>query len=239
MNLLYFAYGAAFTWYHDGSVIAYLQGGAVIRQGHRDASVLIELGALWPMVTIPTRGMDWPAEPSRFVLSLFLHVGLIHLCLNMYFLGTLAGDIEAMWGKARFLVIYLGAGLTSGCVVILLDRLRDVNASTAGASGALFGAFTAMVVWFWLNHEHLPTNLIQEWSRALLINSFMLFAVNFIPGTSWEGHLGGAIGGGLAALLLHVQRFHPSPGMRWLALAGVPLIPAGFFVAVLWQAGWI
>jgi hypothetical protein len=36
-----------------------------------------------------------------------------------------------------------------------------------------------------------------------------------------------------------VQRFHPSHAIRILALAGVPIIPIGFFVAVLWQAGWL
>ena len=41
----------------------------------------------------------------------------------------------------------------------------------------------------------------------------------------------------LAALLLHLQRFHPLRAVRLLALLGVPLIPLGFFVAVLWQAG--
>jgi rhomboid protease GluP len=66
---------------------------------------------------------------------------------------------------------------------------------------------------------------------------FLLFAINFLPRVSWQGHLGGAIGGFLVALLLHVQRFHPSRVVRWLALAGVPAIPVLFFLAVLWQAG--
>jgi hypothetical protein len=56
---------------------------------------------------------------------------------------------------------------------------------------------------------------------------------------SWQGHLGGAVGGSLAALTLQIQRFHPSPTVRWLAFAFTFLIPIAFFVAVLWQAGWI
>jgi hypothetical protein len=84
----------------------------------------------------------------------------------------------------------------------------------------------------------LPEGLIQDWSRSLGINAFLLIAINFVPGISWQGHLGGAIGGLLAALLLHVQRFHPSPGMRWLALAALPMVPVGFFLAVLWQVGY-
>ncbi len=153
--------------------------------------------------------------------------------MNMYFLGTLGRQIEAMWGSVRFLVIYFVAGIVSGCMVLLLAPAG----LTAGASGCLFGIFVAMIVWFALNHHHLPQNLIQAWSRNLGINVILLVAINFIPGTSWQGHFGGAVGGLLAALLLHVQRFHPVRAVRMLALAGVPLIPIGFFVAVLWQAG--
>jgi rhomboid protease GluP len=239
INLLVFAYGAVFTWRHNGSVVAYLKGTAVIHEGHTEVDVLGRLGALWPSVTVPEKGAPWPAEPDRLVRFLFLHVGLIHLCMNMYFLATLGGEIESMWGKARFLAIYFVAGITSGCVIILIDRYRHVNTGAAGASGSLFGIFMALLVWYWLNYDHLPANLIQEWSRALTINLVLLIAVNFVPNVSWAGHLGGAIGGALAALLLHVNRFHPSRIIRWLALAGVPMIPAAFFVAVLWQAGWL
>ena len=132
------------------------------------------------------------------------------------------------------------AGVVSGCVVLQYDLAHERSSLTAGASGSLYGIFVSMVVWFWLNREHLPERLIQDWSRNLATNAFLLFAINFLPlPISWQGHLGGAIGGLLAALLLHANRFHPSPSVRLLALTALPLIPLGFFLAVLWQAGWI
>lgn len=242
VNLLFFADGAVFVWRNDLSVMSYLQGHAIrhdlaLRQ---DVPVLFDLGALWPDSTVPERSMRQFRKPEfeRLLLFLFLHAGVLHLFMNMIFLGTLAGEIEAMWGWARFLAIYFVAGIVSGCVIILIDRFAQEGSVTVGASGPLYGVFTAMIIWFSLNYKHVPDNLLQEWSRIIGISSFMLVAANFVPHTSWQGHLGGAIGGLLAALLFHVQRFHPARGIRWLALAGVPLIPAAFFIAVLWQAGW-
>ena len=75
---------------------------------------------------------------------------------------------------------------------------------------------------------------VQQSRRANLV---LLIGVNFIGNVSWQGHLGGAIGGLLAALLLHVQRFSPSGVVRGLALLGIPLVPVAFFVAMLWQVG--
>jgi membrane associated rhomboid family serine protease len=232
LNLIYFAVGAAYSWQHEGSPIDYLSG--------RDSQTLYDLGGLVPNDTIPPAKWRalWRPQYERFVLFLFLHVGALHLILNMFFLVTLGGEIEAMWGWVRFLAIYFISGFVSGCVIILISRYQHTVSLTIGASGALYGLFVSMIVWFAMNYRHLPDNVLQDWSRAVGINIFLLLATNFIRDVSWEGHFGGAVGGLLAALLLHVQRYHPSRIVRWLALAGVPMIPAAFFVAVLWQAGW-
>jgi membrane associated rhomboid family serine protease len=235
-NIAYFLFGALYAGWHGLDVGDYLAGNA-----HSTRLVLIELGALHPgLVFQQSRDPDEP-DPrphyERIILFTFLHIGLFHLFMNMYFLGTLGRQIESMWGSVRYLIIYAIAGVASGCLVLLLAPLQEAPAPVAGASGCLYGIFASMVVWFVLNRGHLPQNLIQAWSRNLGINLVLLIGINFIEGISWQGHLGGAVGGLLAALLLHVQRFHPVRAMRILALLGVPLVPIAFFVAVLWQAG--
>lgn len=234
-NIGYFLFGALFAAWHGLSADDYLAG-----NGRSTNQVLIDLGALHPSLVFPP---PQPGEPTprpqyeRLILFCFLHIGFIHLLMNMYFLGTLGSQIEALWGSARYAAIYVVAGIVSGCVVLLDAFLQGDGGLTAGSSGCLFGIFAAMIVWFVLNRQHLPPNVIQMWSRGLGINILLLVAINFFPGISWQGHLGGAIGGFLAALLLHVQRFHPIRAVRILALFAVPLVPLGFFLAVLWLAG--
>jgi rhomboid protease GluP len=228
-NLLFFAFGAFYAWNNNETleVSHYLTGSSPTTD-----KVLTHLGALHAkLVFLPGNRPQF----ERIILSAFLHIGLLHLFMNMYFLFSLGPVIESMWGSLRFLAIYAIAGIVSGCVVLHFNMTQH-SAAAAGASGCLFGIFVALVVWFWLNRQFLPERLIQVFKNNLATNVILLVAINFVPGISWQGHLGGAIGGLLAALLLHVQRFHPSPGIRILALAGVPIIPIGFFVAVLWEA---
>lgn len=229
-NLLYFAYGAVYAQREGFQIGDYLSG-----RSEATTHALINLGALHVDLVFPSRRIEPGARPEfeRILLFLFLHIGLLHLGMNMYFLYALGQQIEGMWGWHRFLAIYFIAGIVSGCFVLMLSK-----SLTAGASGSMYGIFMAMVVFFWFNRQHLPERLIQDWSRNLATNAFLLVAINFVPFVSWQGHLGGAVGGLLAALLLQVHRFHPSTAMRTLALAGVPAIPIAFFLAVLWQAGW-
>jgi membrane associated rhomboid family serine protease len=238
-NVLYFLYGAVYAWENNLPVAEYLAGndGAQRTTTH----VLVELGGLFRGAVLPDPNpfVQFRPEFERILLACFLHVGVLHLAMNMYFLGSLGGLVESMWGKVRFLVIYLIAGLVSGCIVLCIDILRQRNGLTVGASGCLYGLFASMAVWIAMNRRHLPEEFLQSWSRTLGINLFLMFTMNLLPGVSWQAHFGGAIGGALAAVLLQVQRFHPNAAVRLLALFGLPIIPLTFFLLTLWQAGWI
>ena len=231
-NLLYFVFGAFYAGNNGLDVSHYLAGSSPAPD-FTTHIVLIKLGALHTSLVFP---LGTRPEFERIILSCFLHIGVLHLFMNMFFLYSLGPIIESMWGSLRFLAIYFIAGIVGGCAVLHFDMTQEHSAYVAGASGCLFGIFVALVVWFMLNRQFLPERLIQAFKNNLATNVILLVAVNFLPNVSWQGHLGGAIGGLLAALLLHVQRFHPSPAIRFLALAGVPIIPIGFLVAVLWEA---
>lgn len=235
INCLYFFFGAFYAWQHRLDVYDYLAGTSQAPD-FTTIAVLSDLGALRVDMMRPIPGHR--PEFERIVLSWFLHIGLIHLFMNMYFLFALAPIVESMWGSLRFVAIYVVAGIIGGCVTLLFDLGQQHVTLAAGASGCLFGVFMALLVWFFLNREYFPEGLIQDWSRSLATNVFLLLVINFLPGVSWQGHLGGAIGGLLAALLLHANRFYPSPVVRFLAIAALPLVPLAFFLAVLWQAGW-
>ncbi len=129
---------------------------------------------------------DYRTEPGswyRLVTSGFLHFGIIHIALNMYFLYVLGPLLEAPLGRVRFLLLYLAS---------LARRVaRRHPAPTwlgiaAGASGAVFGLMAAASVGLWRRGVN---PLTTDIGRVLLLNLVLTFAIR---GISIGGHLGGA-----------------------------------------------
>lgn len=148
-------------------------------------SATFEWGVLWPYA-ISFEGEWW-----RLLASGFLHYGLIHLAMNMFALWVLGRDLEMVLGRLRFVALYV-VSLVGGAAAVY--AFGEVNAATAGASGAIFGLMGAMaVVVFRLKLN--PTN-------ALVIIGLNVVLTISIPGISLLGHLGGLVVGVLVAAAL-------------------------------------
>ena len=78
----------------------------------------------------------------RIITSTFVHIGLIHLVLNMQALWRLGALSERLYGNWSFLLIYLVSGI--GGAVASLWANSDII--SAGASGAIFGVAGALAV---------------------------------------------------------------------------------------------
>ena len=132
---------------------------------------------------------DW----WRLVTGGFMHASIFHLLLNMYALYWLGRMIEPARGHARFLARYLAALLTGSLGVMLLSP----DQPTVGASGAIFGLFGAAIV---MARNRGIDIMASGLGPVLLLN----LAITFFPGThiSVGGHVGGLIGGALAALVI-------------------------------------
>src|SRR5262249_7983637 len=103
-------------------------------------------------------------------------------------------------------------------------------AAMGGASGALCGLVAAFSVWLMFNGKFLPRSLVGRWRVTLIITIGLMVFLSLLPGVSGWGHLGGAVAGGAAALLLQVQRFARPVVLRSVALIGVLILPAvGYF----------
>ncbi|MEU0547270.1 rhomboid family intramembrane serine protease [Micromonospora sp. NPDC005979] len=136
-------------------------------------------------------------EWYRLVTAMFLHYGVIHLLLNMWALWVLGRELEGALGRARFLALYLIAGLGGNVAVFLVSAPNQPP--TVGASTATFGLFAAIFVI--MRRLGLNTSAIVP---ILVINLVFTFAV---PGISIPGHLGGlAVGGAMAAVLAYAPR---------------------------------
>jgi len=207
------------TWVAYGiigvNVAVWLLGLFVAPQSFLSGSPLAPIGGLYgPAVA---RGQWW-----RLFTSGFLHLGIIHLGLNMAVLYMLGPRLERELGKLPFLALYL-ASLTAGSLgALLLSR----HSLTVGASGAIFGLMGAVVV-------GQRASGIDPWRSGIVgLIVFNLIFTFVVPGISIGGHLGGLAGGLIAGAIL----FRPGirPALATLACAGL----AGFFVvAALVVAG--
>jgi membrane associated rhomboid family serine protease len=157
----------------------------------------------------------------RLVTAGFLHsVNPIHILLNMYALYWLGTMLEPVLGHVRFVALYL-AGLLAGAFGALL---LDPQAATVGASGAVFGLMAAVFVF------QRARGVDPMRSGVGVVIGFNLVATFLIPGLSIGGHLGGLVGGGIAALAMDrlgaVRRGDLLPVLACVAVGAVSVVGA-------------
>ena len=138
-------------------------------------------------------------EPWRFLTAAFLHAtggtyGVAHILFNMYALFLVGPYLEHVFGRSRFVGLYLLSALGGSVAFELLTP--DVNqlgqiSYTVGASGAVFGLFGALLVV--QRRLRMPLNSILG---VLGVNLLLGF---FLPGIAWQAHLGGLLVGAAAA----------------------------------------
>jgi membrane associated rhomboid family serine protease len=150
--------------------------------------------------------------------SMFVHVDPLHIGFNMLALWFLGPQLEAAVGRARFLTLYLVSGLIGS---VFVYWLTPVNTPTVGASGAVFGLLGALLV-------------IAIKVRADLSQLLVWIGLNFVITVlgrgyiSWQGHLGGFIGGALIAL---VYAYSPRARRSVWQAVGLALLVAAVVAA--------
>jgi membrane associated rhomboid family serine protease len=160
------------------------------------------------------RGQWW-----QLLTCCFVHAGLLHIGLNMYALSVLGPRAEQLWGRWRFLALYLIAGLAGSCAAMMSNPIGCV-----GASGAVYGLLGGEAIYLFMNWSHLPSQYAGAWLKSLIINAVLMILVNNLPNVSGAAHYGGAIGGGAAAFVLTFHRFG-NRNQRRLALLGLVFLP--------------
>jgi membrane associated rhomboid family serine protease len=156
----------------------------------------------------------------QLLTSMFTHVQLWHIGFNMLALYVLGPQLEAMLGRSRFLALYLLSGLTGSATVYWL---ADELSVTVGASGAIFGLMAALLI-------------VGIKARGDVQSLLTLVAINVVITVlgagfiSWQGHLGGFVGGLLLGLVLV---YAPRKGRTGWQLAGIVLIAALVLAAVV------
>jgi membrane associated rhomboid family serine protease len=153
-------------------------------------------------------------EYYRLVTSAFLHDGIFHLAFNMYILWILGQMLEAGFGKARFLSLYLVSMLGGAFGVLLVSPYSP----TVGASGAVFGLMGATL----LMHRAIGGSIWRSPLAPLLMIN-IVFTLIF-PRISIGGHFGGLAAGAImgAVMLAFERRKVPS----WVTVAAGAMLSA-------------
>jgi membrane associated rhomboid family serine protease len=164
---------------------AALGGASATGGGGLGGSTLLTEGAL-------SRAAIADGEYWRIITAGFLHAGFFHLLFNMLSLWILGSLLEPAVGRLRFALIYFVSLLCGSFGALLLEP----DGLTVGASGAIFGLMGAAAVFARNRGLSLMESGLGIW---IVLNLVITFTV---PNISIGGHIGGLIGGGLAALVL-------------------------------------
>ncbi len=159
--------------------------------GSTNNYVLILLGANYRPFILD--GQVW-----RFFTSMFLHIGVTHLFFNAYALFIFGVEMERVFGKARFLTIYILSGLLASFASFALGSA----VLSAGASGAIFGG-GGMEAAYFFKHK----SILGKAGKNRLINVGVIVAINLMFGFSQQGidnmaHIGGLVSGALLAYVM-------------------------------------
>lgn len=135
----------------------------------------------------------------RMISAMFLHIGLLHLAVNMWSLYQTGALVERMFGSLHFLVLYLVAGLAGNLASLMWNPL--VN--SAGASGAVFGVIGGLLAFMLDTRYGVPRSVMADVRRNVLLIVLLNLGFGFShAGIDNAAHLGGLAGGLLAGMML-------------------------------------
>ncbi|XP_060883684.1 inactive rhomboid protein 1 isoform X4 [Labrus mixtus] len=138
---------------------------------------------------LPFLNQEIPDQFSRLWLSLFLHAGILHCLVSVFFQMTVLRDIEKLAGWLRISIIYMLSGITGNLASAIFLPYR----AEVGPAGSQFGILACLFV-----------ELFQSWQilerpwRAfakLLAISVFFFSFGLLPWIDNFAHICGFVSG--------------------------------------------
>lgn len=197
-------------------IIMVIMGGNIFLP---ENEVLLKWGANFRPATLD--GEWW-----RLITNCFLHIGIIHLLLNMYALVYIGLLLEPIIGKQRFITAYLLTGVAASMTSLYWHD----NIISAGASGAIFGMYGVFLA-------PLTTKLIDKATRKALLTSIGIFVgYNLLNGLKGgidnAAHLGGSVTGLIVGYAF-------VPGFKNPGYKNFTRLPMAGITAIVLLAGFI
>jgi Uncharacterized membrane protein (homolog of Drosophila rhomboid) len=155
----------------------------------------------------------------RLVTPMFLHGGALHLAVNAYSLYVVGPDVEKVFGRVKFIVIYIVAGLLGN-----VASFAFCPAVSVGASGAIFGLLGALLYMGIAYKDVLSSVYVTNIITMIVLN----LAYGFLhPQIDNYAHMGGLLGGCLSAYCLGLGNY-----TGWTIKKSLALLILGILVVV-------
>lgn len=154
---------------------------------------LIDAGAL--MSAHVANGEAW-----RLFSAQIVHIGLLHLLFNAWFLWNIGPILERALGTERFVILYLLGGLFGNVASCLVYEPTQLSAGGSTSLFGLLGALLAILLRQGRSMRDFFENPAARWALGLAaVNLVIGFLIPFISQT---GHVGGFLGGFATAYFL-------------------------------------
>lgn len=186
----------------------------ILGSGSENTNTLISFGANFVQLT---KSGDY----YRLITSAFLHIGIVHLFLNMYSLYVLGPAVESFYGRFKYILIYLLSAIFGSLFTIVLS---SENTVAAGASGAIFGLLGALLYFGYNYRGYIGNSIISQIVPIVLINLVFGFIT---PGIGNAAHIGGLIGGYLISMSVGFDKDNKSSKLNGSIIS---IILLGFLV---------
>lgn len=186
--------------------------------GTENTAVLLKFGAKYNPLII--QGQWW-----RLITPMFIHIGLEHIVVNMVTLYFIGIDVERFFGHLRFAIIYFISGIMGNIASFAFNP----NVVSAGASTAIFGLLGAFLM---LGISFRNNPYISALARQFLLFVILNLAFSFTGGVDLFGHLGGLVGGFLAAMVVGAPKIGKNNFSRSL-ISGVALAALAFMCLMM------
>jgi membrane associated rhomboid family serine protease len=161
----------------------------------------------------------------RLLTCVFVHIGIMHIALNMWCLWGLGRLAESVYDSWTFGAVYLITGLSASVASLAWNPVRV----SAGASGAIFGIAGALISAFYLGEFSLPKTVISGLLKSVLKFAGYNLVIGALLGfVDNAAHIGGLVSGLiLGALIAKVAPQRDDPFRRMSIL----------LVGILWVFG--
>jgi len=134
----------------------------------------------------------------QLLTSMFVHVDIVHISGNMFFLLIFGLRAEELFSLKEYLLIYLLSGLIGNLLTLLVTIFFGFNVVSAGASGAIFGIFGACIIYV--------KRAIGQSIISALLYAFFLLMISSGPNVNNMAHVGGLAAGLLIGYALAATR---------------------------------